>query len=137
MPAGNTLLPVAYPEGAPAHPSYPAGHAAIAGACATILKAFFREDLPFPAPVIPTADGLSLVPYEGKMLMVGAELDKLASNISIARNFAGIHYRSDGVQGMNLGEKVALSYLTDVRRCITEDFDGFSLTKFDGHSVAV
>jgi hypothetical protein len=29
---GSPLLPMAYPEGAPTHPAYPAGHAAIAGA---------------------------------------------------------------------------------------------------------
>lgn len=33
------LLPQAFPEGSPTHPSYPAGHATIAGACATVLKA--------------------------------------------------------------------------------------------------
>jgi hypothetical protein len=38
---GTYLLPLAYPEGSPTHPAYPAGHAAIAGACATVLKAFF------------------------------------------------------------------------------------------------
>jgi hypothetical protein len=34
---GTALLPLAYPEGAPMHPSYPAGHAVIAGACVTVL----------------------------------------------------------------------------------------------------
>jgi membrane-associated phospholipid phosphatase len=37
---GGSLLSQAYPEGAPLHPSYPAGHADIAGACVTVLKAF-------------------------------------------------------------------------------------------------
>jgi membrane-associated phospholipid phosphatase len=37
------LLPVAYAEGCPTHPSYPAAHAATAGACATVLKAFFNR----------------------------------------------------------------------------------------------
>jgi hypothetical protein len=40
---GSYLLPMAYPEGSPTHPAYPAGHAVIAGACATVLKAFFKE----------------------------------------------------------------------------------------------
>ncbi len=44
---GTYLLPQAYPEGSPTHPSYPAGHAVISGACATILKAFFDEDFVF------------------------------------------------------------------------------------------
>ena len=39
---GSYLLPMAYPEGCPTHPAYPAGHATIAGACTTVLKAFFN-----------------------------------------------------------------------------------------------
>ena len=133
----NLLLPMAYPEGAPAHPSYPAGHAAIAGACATVLKAFFREDAVFPGPVRPSIDGLSLLPVENVTLTIGGELDKLASNISIARDFAGLHYRSDAREGMRLGEAVATAYLADMRRCLTEEFDGFSLTTFGGEPVTV
>lgn len=38
----NLLLPMAFPEGSPMHPSYGAGHATVAGACVTVLKAFFR-----------------------------------------------------------------------------------------------
>ncbi|HEX8907437.1 MAG TPA: hypothetical protein VF771_21470, partial [Longimicrobiaceae bacterium] len=37
------LLPQAYPEGAPTHPAYGAGHATGSVALATILKAFFDE----------------------------------------------------------------------------------------------
>jgi hypothetical protein len=36
------LLPMAFTPGSPAHPSYGAGHATVAGACVTILKAFFK-----------------------------------------------------------------------------------------------
>jgi hypothetical protein len=36
---GSFLLPMAFPEGSPTHPSYGAGHATVAGACVTILKA--------------------------------------------------------------------------------------------------
>ena len=35
------LLPMAFPEGSPMHPAYGAGHATVAGACVTIVKAFF------------------------------------------------------------------------------------------------
>jgi hypothetical protein len=38
---GSYLLPQAYPEGCAMHPSYPSGHATIAGACVTVLKAYF------------------------------------------------------------------------------------------------
>jgi hypothetical protein len=43
MPAGSALLPMAFPEGSPTHPAYGAGHATVAGACVTILKAWFKE----------------------------------------------------------------------------------------------
>ncbi len=131
------LLPMAYPEGSPAHPAYPAGHATMAGACVTALKAFFDESFIIPEPVIPSPDGLSLLPYVGPDLTVGGELNKLASNISLGRDFAGVHWRTDGEEGMMLGEAVALSYLRDLKPIYNEDFDGFTLTKFDGTVVNV
>lgn len=36
------LLPMAFTPGSPTHPSYGAGHATVAGACVTVLKAFFQ-----------------------------------------------------------------------------------------------
>ena len=36
------LLPMAFTSGSPLHPAYGAGHATVAGACVTVLKAFFR-----------------------------------------------------------------------------------------------
>lgn len=134
---GTYLLPQAYPEGAPIHPSYPAGHAVIAGACTTVLKAFFDEPFPIDDPVVVSADGLRLAPYQGKDLTVGGELNKLASNVAFGRNAAGIHWRSDGIEGLQLGEAVALSVLADTRHCFNEGFDGFLLTKFDGTSVTI
>jgi len=89
---GVYLLPQAYPEGSPLHPSYGAGHATVAGACVTMLKALFDESFVIPNPVAPGADGRSLVPYTGPdadRLTVGGELNKLAANIAIGRNFAG------------------------------------------------
>lgn len=44
--ANNWLLPMAFPEGSPMHPSYGAGHATVAGACVTILKAWFDHGWP-------------------------------------------------------------------------------------------
>ncbi len=54
---GTYLLPQAFPEGSPTHPAYGAGHATVAGACVTILKAWFDESFVIPNPVVPTADG--------------------------------------------------------------------------------
>lgn len=132
---GSYLLPQAYPEGSPTHPSYPSGHASVMGACITILKAFFKESFVLPNPVIPSNDGLLLLPYSGRQLTIGGELNKLASNVSMARDFAGIHWRSDGTEGLNLGEEVAIGILQDYRNTYNEDFTGFSLTKFDGTTV--
>lgn len=131
------LLPQAYPEGCPLHPSYPSGHATIAGACATVLKAFFDESFIIDEPVIASADGLSLLPYRGEALTVGGELNKLASNVSMARSAAGIHWRSDNVGGLRLGESVALALLGEMKACLPERFEGFSLTTFDGVRVTV
>lgn len=36
------LLPMAFTPGSPTHPAYGAGHATVAGACVTVLKAYFQ-----------------------------------------------------------------------------------------------
>jgi len=134
---GSFLLPVAYPEGCPAHPSYPAGHAVIAGACVTVLKAVFDESFVVPNPVVASDDGLSLLPHYGPDLTLGNELNKLASNIALARDVAGVYWRSDGMQGLLLGEAVAISVLKDYRATYNETFSGFSVSKFDGTTITV
>jgi hypothetical protein len=144
MPAGNALLPMAFPEGSPTHPAYGAGHATVAGACVTILKAWFKEttrlvDIGLD-PVQPTDDGLSLVPYLGSDagdLTVGGELNKVAANVALGRNTAGVHWRSDGTESMKLGEQIAIGILKEQRACYNEVFNGFSLTKFDGTTITV
>ena len=103
------LLPQAYPEGAPTHPSYPSGHATIAGACITVLKYFFNGQWPM-ALLQPDNVGANLVP-SGFNSTLSGELDKLASNIAFGRNFAGIHYRMDAIAGIHLGELIGLNYI--------------------------
>jgi hypothetical protein len=137
---GSYLLPQAYPEGSPLHPSYGAGHATVAGACVTILKAFFDESFVIPDPVIPGHDGVMLRPYTGPgadRLTVGGELNKLAANIATGRNFAGIHWRTDYSESLRLGEAMAISMLRDQRACYNEEFSGFTFTKFDGTTITV
>ncbi|HRD64745.1 MAG TPA: vanadium-dependent haloperoxidase [Candidatus Competibacter sp.] len=41
---GTYFLPMAFSAGSPSHPAYGAGHATVAGACVTVLKAWFDED---------------------------------------------------------------------------------------------
>lgn len=133
---GTYLLPQAYAEGCPTHTSYPGGHATIAGAGVTVLKAFFKESFRIPSPVVASADGLSLLAYGGP-LTVGGELNKLAANIAIARDFAGIHWRTDAIESLKLGEKVAIGLLRDYRATFNEDFAGFSLTTFNGKTITI
>jgi hypothetical protein len=134
---GSWLLPLAYPEGCPTHPSYPAAHAVNAGACATILKAFFDEHFVIPATVQATADGAQLEPWRRHPLTLGGEINKLASNIALARDAAGVHFRSDSIRGLKLGEEVALGLLTDTTLTYSEKFDGFALHLFDGTAVRI
>jgi hypothetical protein len=134
---GASLLPVAFPEGCPTHPSYPSAHACNAGACATILKAFFDPDYVLAHPVESTADGLALEPWRGASLTLGNEIEKLASNIALGRDAAGVHYRSDSVRGLFVGEQQALWLLRDYSRTYNEQFDGFVVRKFNGDSVRI
>jgi hypothetical protein len=134
---GSYLLPMAYPEGAPTHPSYPAGHATIAGACTTVLKAFFDESFVLPTPKVANRDGLALLDWTGSPLSVGGELNKLASNCTLARDTAGVHYRQDGEQGLRLGEQVGIALLREFRALNPEPFEGFRLMSFDGRPLLV
>jgi hypothetical protein len=136
---GSHLLPVAFPEGSPNHTSYGSGHATVGGACVTMLKAFFDETAEIANPVMPSADGSALLPYEGPPLTVGGELNKLVSNISQGRNIAGVHWRTDAVEANKLGESVATSILRDTRTQghYFESFTGYRLTKFDGTQVTI
>jgi membrane-associated phospholipid phosphatase len=133
--ANSVLLPMAYPEGSPTHPAYPAGHAAIAGACVTVLKAFFKEDMPIANPMMPVADGSNLQAYNGT-LTIGGELDKLASNISLGRDWAGVHYRSDGTEGMLLGEQVGIAILRDWKAAHPE-MPKLTLKRFNGTVINI
>jgi hypothetical protein len=134
--SGNALLPQAYPEGSPLHPSYPAGHAALAGACATVLKAYFNEEFVIPHPVQASADGLTLDAWHGADLTLSHEIDKLANNIGVGRCSAGIHYRFDN-RGLTVGEQQAIGMLRDYSTTYNEEFDGFTFTTFSGQRVRI
>jgi hypothetical protein len=155
---GTYFLPQAFPEGSPQHPSYAQGHGSMAGACATILKAAVDGSFPYqslPNTITPTGplhtgattivtasgDGLSLAPYTGldaDTITVNGEINKLASNIGLARDFAGIHWRSDYEWGLRLGEAVAINLLRDQSNNYAgEDFEGFTITTFDGNTITV
>ncbi|MEM9928000.1 MAG: vanadium-dependent haloperoxidase, partial [Cyanobacteria bacterium P01_D01_bin.50] len=160
---GNYFLPMAFPEGSPMHPAYGAGHATVAGACVTILKAFFdtsavlakkdgqvafkrfeKNDQPvaFRAPEIPEGQ---ILPSESNLkeftpdqfLTLEAELNKLAANISIGRNMAGVHYFSDYYDSLRMGEEIAIGILEE--QALTYPTDPFvlSVPTFDGDVVRI
>jgi hypothetical protein len=79
--------------GTPRHPAYPSGHSTYAGAASEMLSFFFPD--------------------------YTAEFDKLADNAGMARLWAGIHWRSDHIQGMKLGRCVAREIIATLQKgCI-------------------
>ena len=132
------------------HPSFPAGHAVAAGACVTVLKAFFRthdsnlQPLKWPLPPIHSISGESLESYgetDTKDMTICGELNKLASNVSLGRNFAGVHYRDDSDGGMRLGEQIGVLYLQTKLREYSSNRSGtiphFNLQRFDGSHTTI
>lgn len=126
---GTLLLPMAFPEGSPMHPSYGAGHATVAGACVTLLKAFFDMGSGTDKTMLVERNGLALVPgdcaipmdHTAEMLAtripegltLEGELNKLMWNISNARNIAGVHYYSDYIESALLGEAITIGLLRE------------------------
>lgn len=134
---GSHLLPQAFPEGSPWHPSYGQGHGTVAGACATMLKAVFDEDFVLAQPMMPSDDGLSLQPYTGPdKLTLGGEANKLAANIALGRNHAGVHWRSDYDRSVILGEEVAIRVLQDEKATYNENAS-WTFTRFDGTKITI
>ena len=133
------LLPMAFPQGCPPHPSYGAGHATASGAMATILKAYFDETFVLSHTFIPSKDGTKLERFRGSdkdELTVGGELNKLVGNVGLGRNFAGVHYWSDFYESILLGEKVAIELLRQ-EQVIYEEKHTFDFTKFNGEKITI
>ena len=149
------FLPLAYTAGSPTHPAYGAGHATVAGACVTILKAWFREDDPI-QPLIEAAQhpqtraSLSVLQpqlttgelpaYAGgdtAQMTIGGELNKIACNVAMGRSMGGVHWRSDNTRSLRLGEQVATVLLARHLADDTERPVTLSYTSFDGHAVMI
>ena len=141
---GNYLLPMAFCEGSPMHPAYGAGHATVAGACVTVLKAFFDHKHPLTlagndtTAFVPTSDGSKLVttPVTNGTLTIEGELNKLASNIAIGRDWAGVHYFTDYIESLRMGEKIALGILEEQKLTYGENFS-MAVPLFDGGSIRI
>ena len=143
---GTWLLPIAFPEGSPTHPAYPGGHSAFVAAGATITKAFFADE-PISKPVVPSADGMELEPFNGQTLTVHGELNKLIANVTLFRDGAGMHYRTDGTAsgsdvgirtgGNLLGEALAVSMLRDIKRTYREEVGTFEFRGIGGNLIRI
>ncbi len=153
--AKNFLLPQTFPEGSPTHPAYGAGHATVAGACVTVLKAFFEmyeadgtTERLWPRQTFVSTwkrggvggtnrEGGELIPaQDDASLTIQHELDKLAMNIANARNMAGVHYYTDYFESIRLGERVATSILEEQLSMYGEPVS-MSFTSFDGDRITV
>ena len=125
------------------HPAYGAGHATVAGACVTILKAFFDTDKKL-AEVVSGADQFYAADMDNKLhpsvtasgadATVANELDKLAANISIGRNIAGVHYYSDYYDSLRMGERIAVSILEEQMFTYHEPVE-MTFKTFDGDKM--
>ncbi len=169
----NYLLPMAFPEGSPMHPAYGAGHAAVAGACVTVLKAFFElspnevtrpglsQTLPAARAVddqwwrmatlaerlrlrnvyVPPADpwAAALDPsgeWLPRDLTVEGELNKLAANVSIGRNMAGVHFYTDYFESLRMGERIAVGILQE-QMTTYPDPCSMRVPSFDGDRLLI
>lgn len=94
--AGDTAWRSAVPT--PPFPAYPSGHACYAGAAVAVLGAAFGDG-PLPEVVLksPTAPG-----FERRHTRVA----DIATEVSQARIWGGIHWRSDQTAGEALGRRV-------------------------------
>lgn len=128
------LLSQVYIEGCPTHPSYPAGHATIAGFGATLLNAWFQNDYILPYTYQPDKTGQNLIDT-GIKVSVWEEVVKLATNISTFRNGAGVHYRAD-MRGMMLGEAVAIDMLKTIVKRYHYNVS-FNFKGLDGRAISI
>ncbi|MEM9349997.1 MAG: vanadium-dependent haloperoxidase [Pseudomonadota bacterium] len=159
--ANTLLLPMAFAEGSPMHPTYGAGHATVAGACTTIVKAFFDcgavlgkkkteeeecstgtigffHDITHPFYYQVNDDGSELDSCDTDCpLTLEGELNKLAANISIGRNMAGVHYFSDYYDSLRMGEAIAIGMLEEQALCYPTDDFVLSIPTFDGDLVRI
>jgi len=143
----NVLLPMAFTEGSPMHPSYGAGHATVAGGCVTILKAFFHTTeadgsavaWPQGLPVLQVESGGEKLrdisatdsAIADEPVTIAGELNKLAANIAIGRNMAGVHFYTDYYESLRMGERVSTGILIEHMMMKDEPVE-MTFTSFDG-----
>lgn len=149
------FLPMAFTAGSPTHPAYGAGHATVAGACVTVLKAWYQEDdliapmikaashpqtrakLDVVQPMKTTGELPAYVGTDMDAMTVGGELNKLASNVAIGRSVGGVHWRTDNTRSLRLGEQIGTIMLAWLIAELTENPVSVTYTNFDRHEVRI
>ena len=101
----------------------------------TILKAFFDSNATIDE-VFEVGDDGTLKKRKGEKLTVVGELNKVAENISIGRDWAGVHYFSDYYESILLGEEIAIGILEEQKLTFGENFS-MTLPKFDGTTIRI
>lgn len=163
---GSHFLPMAFSAGSPSHPAYGAGHATVAGACVTVLKAWFDEKQTLQAvfhkanavaskkeppsgghmllaPGVPDASGTIgqprpyAKPADERDMTVGGELNKIASNVAMGRSMGGVHWRSDNTRSLRLGEQIAIEILRKRTLEYAERPVSFTFCSFDRKTVHI
>ena len=154
----SLFLPMAYSAGSPNHPSYGAGHATVAGACVTILKAWFEDanlcelfsklpecgkDPGAPPTILQPGRNSRTEPLkayceeDAKRLTIHGELNKLAANVAMGRSMGGVHWRTDNTRSLRLGERVATIMLRRILPTYAERPISLSYVNFDGNRVRI
>lgn len=161
------FLPMAYTAGSPPHPAYGAGHATVAGACVTVLKAWLDETTNLESllkknsrngvgthPVTDRPIAISDVDQHGQLtkylatdaaaMTIEGELNKIACNVAMGRSMGGVHWRSDNTRSLRLGEQIATELLRTESLDYAEKAKGvggaassWTFTSFNGNTVRI
>jgi hypothetical protein len=134
---GSWLLPQAYPEGCPTPSLLPGGARRQRRRLRHGAQGLLQPEPCDRGPARRQFDGARLEAWRGDELALGGEIDKLASNIAVARDAAFVHFRSDSIEGLKLGEEVEIALVAETSRTCYEAFDGFVLSRFDGSKVRI
>ncbi|KAJ1618448.1 phosphatidic acid phosphatase type 2/haloperoxidase [Pavlovales sp. CCMP2436] len=147
----SLLLALQYPEGSPTHPSHPGtsrwardGRWRMSNDPKGDARDARGRSRRQARPAEASALGDVLIVYEGEdvsEMTVNGELNKLGTNIALSRDWAGVHFRTDGDGGLLLGEEFAIAYLVDKAREYCDNghgmFNGWLLEKFSGDVVRI
>ena len=113
-------LPQSYAEAAPLHMTWPSGHATIGAATVTLLCAYYKDQS---------------IPAMG-ITSLHAELRHAAwLMLTLGRMAAGVHYRSDCIDGIKVGEEAAIYYIKQRRQF--EPLKPVQFTGFFGRKITV